>query len=104
MMTFLTGLVPPASEGADDFYVSPPFGFGGIGLCASIFNKHGASPADRRRDNALQQCQGIRRQGSIVVRTDKRVGSRQSDRKNFPVYTENLIRVDDVMESPKLAE
>src|SRR5437868_13683003 len=52
--------------GADDFHISPPFGFSATGLCANFFNKLGASPAKRRRDNALQQCQGIRRQGHIV--------------------------------------
>src|SRR5205823_1833950 len=59
-------------------------GRGDTGLCTHFFNKCGASSANQRRGHAVQQCQGIRRQGHIVVRTNQCVGSRQPDRNNFP--------------------
>ena len=52
-------------------------------LYPGFFVRRSAGPASRQRGNALQQCQGIRRHGRIVVRTNERAGSRQPDRKDF---------------------
>ena len=63
----------------------PRFGIGGTGLCANFSDKRGAGPAQSTaRDNALQQCQGIRREGHTLSEPTNVLVRGQSDRKEFP--------------------
>ena len=75
------------------------------GKCAGIETGLGGIRLDDIRDRSTGQPRGSHR-ARLVDRTEDRSGlnTRCAEPRLQGVCTENLIRVNDVMESPKLAE